>query len=302
MGVKASLTGYVELTRPHNLLATALTTLVGWLSVGIFSQQEILNPIYPLLTVCLVAAGGYVINDYFDAEVDSVNKPYRPIPSGRVSRRGAAVFSLLLAIIGVALSLTSGMLTFGFAVFNAALVFAYSYKIKEWGFIGNAVVAFQGAASIIYGALALAEYQGDVTLMKYSLIPALYAFLLLLAREIVKTIEDFEADSLRDVKSIPRVLGIPAAAKISALIIALVIAISPAPYLLTGYGYLYVALVIPTDIMLAYAIAVLIKLPSKKNPMERAGKLRSLLKVSIFLGILAFLLDLAARYLGLFPT
>jgi geranylgeranylglycerol-phosphate geranylgeranyltransferase len=157
--------GFLMLTRPHNLGALVITTLIGWLSVAIeLRNTSILNPLYPICTVVLIAAGGYAINDYFDSEIDAINKPYRPIPSGAVTRREALTFSLLLGIVGAILALPSGPVTTLFAVLNGLLIYYYSYRIKVWGFAGNVVVAFEGAASIIYGSLAVSEYVSNIGL------------------------------------------------------------------------------------------------------------------------------------------
>jgi len=300
VSISRKLRAYLMLTRPHNLVASLITTLIGWLTVYTAVHDAPLNPLYPMVTVALVAASGYVINDYYDAAVDAINKPYRPIPSGVVSRREALVFSLVLLIPAFILPCFSGPLSLAFVVLNTALLYAYSYRIKELGFLGNIVVAFEGAASIIYGGLSLAEACGRVALVKAALIPSLYAFLLLLGREVVKTIEDYRADAVRDVKSLPRVLGIEKAGIVAATILASVIAISPIPYLLLGYGPPYLALALATDIIIAYSIARLVRM-SKMGVEEAertAAKLRSWLKVAIFVGSLAFLIDLVLRAIG----
>jgi len=288
---------YITLTRPHNLLATVITTLIGWLIIFIKTHSSIISPVYPVMTVMLAAAGGYVINDYFDAEVDSINKPYRPIPSGIVSRNEALVLSVVLALAAVALSLKSGLLSFVFVVLNTALLYAYSYKLKELGFLGNIVVAFEGAASIIYGGLATSEPLGRLELVSQTFLPALYAFLLLLGREIVKTIEDYRADALRNVKSLPRVLGIRYASIVASIILLSVVAISPLPIML-GFGVIYCALAFLTDIIIIYSVFILVHV-REETAEATAAKLRSYLKVAIFVGSLAFLLDIVVRALQL---
>jgi len=288
---------YIMLTRPHNLLATVITTLMGWLIVFIEAQNNIISPVYPVLTVMLAAAGGYVINDYFDAEVDAINKPYRPIPSGAVSRNEALIFSVVLALAAIALSLKSGPISFTFVILNTALLYAYSYKIKELGFLGNVVVAFEGAASIIYGGLAASEPLGRLELVTQTFLPALYAFLLLLGREVVKTIEDYRADALRDVKSLPRILGVRRAAIAASVILSSVVIISPLPIMM-GFGTIYCVLAFITDVIIVYSVITLTHI-RRENAESTAAKLRSLLKVAIFVGSLAFLLDLVARALHL---
>lgn len=284
------LIGYVELARPHNLLVSALTTTIGYLVVASHLKSYGLNPLIPIATVTLVAAGGYTINDYYDADVDSINKPYRPIPSGRVARQEALVFSIALTVVGVSLSIVSGLITFLFAVANAVLVHAYSRTIKTTGFLGNIVVSLQGANSIVYGGLALSEYEASLSLALYALLPAIYAFALLLSREVVKTIEDMEADAVRGVKSLPRVLGPRIAANVAAIFAAFVVVISPIPYFF-GFGIVYLTLASLTDIIIIYSIYRLLRKDFKSNPIEVSSKVRSIMKVAIFVGSMAFLID-----------
>lgn len=278
------LSGFVELLRPHNLLVSAFTTLIGVVSVS-----GRLDPyaVVPIAVVVLVAAGGYVINDYFDYEVDRLNKPYRPIPSGRVSREEALVLALALFAGGVALAFLPGPVSFAYAFLNAVLMFMYSYKIKEFGLLGNITVAFSGASTIIYGGLAIAEHAAALATVAKATVPSLYAFLLLLGREIVKTIEDVEADAARGVRSLPRILGVPAAAKVASGILLGVVALSLLP-LLMGYGLVYAVLAGTTDVLI---IASVKEVLLGRDKIAASSKARSLLKLALLTGALAFLLD-----------
>ncbi|RLG84952.1 MAG: MFS transporter [Thermoprotei archaeon] len=302
--------GYVELTRPHNLVASALTTLIGCLTILTILRTQIIihNDIIALFmlaifTVVFIAAGGYVINDYFDADIDAINKPYRPIPSGRVSRKSALTYSIVLFIVGLILALKIGFLTFLYALFNALLLVIYSYKVKEYGLIGNVVISYLGAASIIFGALSICEYLNRLHLIINSLIPSLYAFLLLLGREIIKTIEDVEADKLRGVRSIPLIHGVKVAYMVSIIPLIIVILLSPLPFLLFKYTFIYLGIALVTDVLLVYAILKIIRCLRVVNSMPMrahtkvASKLRAELKVCVFVGIMAFLIDLLVRLL-----
>lgn len=292
---KTKLKAYLELLRLHNIVAALLTTLVGWLTVRIeVNALTGTSLIIPLLAVGLVSGAGYVINDYFDVGVDKVNKPYRPIPSGRVSPREALYLTLALLIIGVTPSLTIGPYTTAFVLVNTLLVILYSYKIKELGFVGNVVVSLEGAFTIILGALTPSELLNDLSLIKFSLLPALYAFTLLLAREIIKTIEDVRADEVRNVKSLPRVIGVPKSSVVAFTLQLFIVCISLIPFL-AGYGYLYVILALTTDALLIYSAINTIRLARLSNPELLASKLRSVLKLAIFTGTAAFAVDLLHR-------
>lgn len=294
---KTKLKAYSELLRVHNVVAALLTTLIGWLTVRVkVDTLSNTSLIIPLLAVGLVSSAGYVINDYFDIEVDKVNKPYRPIPSGRVTPREALYLTLALIVIGTTPSLTVGPYTAVFVLINTSLVILYSYKIKELGFIGNVVVSLEGAFTIILGALTPSELLGDLCLVKFSLVPAAYAFILLLAREIIKTIEDIRADEVRNVRSLPRVIGVFKSSIIAFALQLLIVGISLIPFLV-GYGYLYLTLALITDALLIYSAINTIKLGRLSDPELLASKLRGVLKLAIFTGTTAFAADLLYRLL-----
>lgn len=276
--------GFVGLLRPHNLLVSAFTTLIGVVSV---SGRPDPYAAVPIAVVILIAAAGYVVNDYFDYEVDRLNKPYRPIPSGRVSRGEALVLALALFAGGVVLSLLPGPVSFVYAFLNAVLMFMYSYKIKEFGLLGNITVAFSGASTIIYGGLATAEHTAALGSVVRAVVPSLYAFLLLLGREIIKTIEDVEADAARRVRSLPRILGVPAAVRVVSGILLGVVALSLLP-LLMGYGMAYAMLAGTTDALIIVSVKEVLL---GRDKIAASSKARSLLKLALLTGALAFLLD-----------
>ncbi|MGC8975254.1 MAG: geranylgeranylglycerol-phosphate geranylgeranyltransferase [Thermoprotei archaeon] len=294
---KTKLKAYLELLRLHNIVAALLTTLIGWLTVRI-EVNALTNTslIIPLLAVGLVSGAGYVINDYFDIEVDRVNKPYRPIPSGRVSPREALYLTLALLITGVIPSLTIGPYTAVFVLINTLLVILYSYKIKELGFIGNVIVSLEGAFTIVLGALTPSELLNDLSYVKFSLLPALYAFTLLLAREVIKTIEDVRGDEVRNVKSLPRVIGVPKSSVVAFALQLFIVCISLIPFL-AGYGYLYLILALTTDALLIYSAINTVRLAKLSNPELLASRLRTILKLAIFTGTTAFAADLLYRLL-----
>ena len=302
--------GYIELVRPHNLVASFLTTMIGILAVYVFiklnnlavlhTQDLSLTTALAVTTVVLIAAGGYAINDYFDADIDAINKPYRPIPSGRVKRQYALIYSLTLMALGLVASSMLGLLTLIYALFNVLLLTLYSYRIKKLGIVGNITVSYLGAASIIFGALALCEHIGYINIVSTSFIPALFAFFLLLGREIIKTVEDVKADIKKHMKTLPILLGTKKALIISIAPLILVMLLSPLPILLYNYGMTYLVLALATDAVITYVVLLIIRTLRKEGVSDDeiislASKLRAYLKGAIFLGVLAFLLDLIIK-------
>jgi len=292
VGLKARLLAYLELVRPHNVLAAVICVLLGMAASYKVAGYtfNIADALAASLVVALVSAGGYAINDYFDYMVDLVNKPYRPIPSGRVSPKEALAFSVALGAVGVALSTWFGYVSVVFVLLNAVLVYAYSAKIKELGIVGNVVVSFEGSASIVYGSLVASLSIGRYEILSASVIPTIIAFVLLLGREIVKTIEDYYADSVRGVRSLPRVLGLRKSALIASIILLSVVPLSFLPYFSGIYDrFVYAPLATLTIVLIVLSVARMLR---SSNIVSAAAKVRSILKVSIITGILALLLSL----------
>ena len=310
--VTSMIKGYIELIRPHNLIASFLTTIIGVLSVYAFIKLNgFITPdpqyvssiaLLAVITVVFIAAGGYAINDYFDADIDAVNKPYRPIPSGRVKRQHALIYSLILMTLGLATSSIIGIITLLYALFNAALLILYSYRIKRLGIIGNIVISYLGAASIVFGALTLCENIRHISLVSTSFIPAFFAFFLLLGREIIKTVEDVKADIKKNMKTLPILLGSKKALIISIIPLVLVVSLSFLPVILYNYGLVYLILALITDAIIVYVILHVAMTVRRREANEDeiialASKLRAYLKAAIFSGTLAFLLDLMIKTL-----
>lgn len=174
----------------------------------------------------LIAAGGYAINDYFDVKIDAINKPESRIVGRVMDRRMAMiyhqVFTAIGAICGIVLAVSVKSVTIGvFALFVPGLLWFYSASYKRQFFIGNIIVAFNAALSVLavaianisilvhqYGALV---YQTPFPLVKqiYAWIGgfALFAFLTTLIREIIKDMEDEQGDRELECHTLPIRLG-----------------------------------------------------------------------------------------------
>ena len=301
-GLAARLLAVAEVTRLHNVAVTLVTTLAGFALTyslaGLGGLVEaLLSPLYwaSAAVVALVAAGGYAINDYYDAPIDAVDKPWRPIPSGRLSPATVRLLSYTLMAAGVALAVAAlGPLPAAYAAAVALLLNEYSRWIKRTGLPGNLVVAFNSASTIVYGGLAVAVALSRPELLAPVAVPALYAFLLVLAREVVKGIEDYEGDRLGGVRTLAVPMGVGPAARVAAALLAAVIAVSPIPYLAGWYGACYAALAAAVDATAAYSIAVLLRSPGR----QAAARARRALKVGFALGGLAFTLGRACQGLS----
>ncbi len=269
------LRAWLSLIRIGNASMIALAVAVGYVNGG---GRDLSVLAIAALTAFLIGAGGNVVNDYFDRFIDAVNKPWRPIPSGLVSPVTAHRASIGFMTAGVLLSLLLPWPCPLVAFIASVLLYEYSRWIKKTGVLGNLVIAGLSGLNILYGGLASPNPW-------LSIIPSLYAFLLILGREVYKGIEDVEGDRKYGVNTIAVVLGVEAAYIIGTILLLLVIAISPIPYLLYRYNELYITLaVLGVDVPICYSIFIV-----GRNPGD-AFKATRILKIPLFTGLLAFLL------------
>ncbi|HIH45320.1 MAG TPA: UbiA family prenyltransferase [Candidatus Methanoperedenaceae archaeon] len=235
----------------------------------------------PVLLGFLIAVifgmGGNAINDYFDVESDRINHPERPIPSGRLERKHALYFSLILFAISFVLSLILSFVA-GYAVFivvAAALLLqvAYELRFKREKLIGNFLIGFQTALAFIFGGILV----GNTVLTG---LIALAAFLSIAGREIVKDIEDMEGD--RDKVTLPKRIGKAKAGVAASLLILLAVLISPlAYYPLHIFGWEYIVVIAASDAIFLGSIPLI---------FTNAKLARKILKFAMLVAILAFII------------
>ena len=239
---------YLQLLRVGNLtfVAILLYVMEKWVATPLLQLEQFgeLMPwwILTLLIVSVVgiAAGGYVINDYFDVKIDRINRPYNLVVTRIISRDAAMNLFYGLTAVGVIAGTVvawwahSWTLLFTYVVIPGLLWF-YSASYKRMFLVGNLVVAFASAIVPLLVAIANADYLHHLyqNALAYSPIVgelyvwtggfAAFAFLLTWVREIVKDIEDIEGDREMECRTLPIVWG-DKVAKIIATILLVVIA------------------------------------------------------------------------------
>ena len=181
--------------------------------------SEVLFYLLVFASVC-IAAAGYIINDYFDENIDHVNKSSKVIIGKYINRRSAILLHALFSFIGLLLSIFIGYkLRNGFIPFfnflAIILLLVYSSTFKKKILIGNIIISLLTAWTIL--VLTLAEYRFRISpedvvwhrLLKMSFIYAGFAFIISLIREVIKDMEDMEGDIKYGCKTMPIVWGLP---------------------------------------------------------------------------------------------
>lgn len=228
---------FFKLIRYQNLLLLALMQLIfrfGYLELitiplSLFYWQ------YALLVgaTVLIAAGGYVINDIFDQETDEENKPNKVIIGKYISEAKAYTIYAALTISGVVCGfiLANSVSHPNFAVIFvliATLLYFYASTLKQIALLGNIVVCLLLAFSVlIIGVFDIFPNTFDINRQQMSLAFAIlwdyatFAFVLNLAREIIKDIEDIKGDKNQGIKTLPVIIGINKTTKIASVLLFL---------------------------------------------------------------------------------
>lgn len=216
--------GFLRLTRIQNLLIIGLTQyMTAIFLVGPSSAwwQYLSSPKLFLLSTStiLIAAAGYIINDYYDVKIDYINKPERVIVGRVIKRRVVMIAHTVFNFMGIAIGFYL-MPQLGLVNFLAAFwLWLYSNQLKRLPFIGNLSVAFLTGLSICVVAI----YYRENELLVYTY--ALFAFAITLVREIIKDMEDVKGDAAFGCKTLPIILGIRNTKVLLYMIIALFVSL-----------------------------------------------------------------------------
>ena len=263
----------LEIARPHNMVAAGACVVSAYhLSGG----RGIAPAFWPVVFTALVAGLGNLVNDVFDTAIDRVNKPRRPIPSGRVSARH--VFRVYLwgtVLVTAAMWALLPGRVFALAVMWEALLFWYAAQVKRMPLAGNILIAAVCASAFMVSALVTGGFRVLV-------FPACFAFVLVMARELVKGAEDVEGDRLAGASTLAVRYGAARSSKWGAILLFVCVAAAPVPALAghfgRAYGLLAEFLVTPGILAAAYLV---LKFP-EKTAFNRASWI---LKIEMFIGI-----------------
>ena len=224
----------LHLTRPGNVALAAMAVAVGaWTGPGGIGNW--IPMAWAMVAAARIDAAGNTLNDVADVEVDRVNKPQRPLPSGRVTRRGASVWAAVLFTGGLAATIPLPGGCRAIAIAAVAGIVAYDLWWKGLPLIGNLAVAVISSFAFPFGSLAVAKWP-------WGFIPATLAFLFHLAREVIKDLEDMEADRSADLRTFPVLAGDRSATIVARGILILLVSALFVPWAAgwLGIGYLVI--------------------------------------------------------------
>lgn len=263
----------MRLARP--LGAAALTLLGAWLAAPVAALVS--APV--LLAACVVAlitAFGFVINDCCDVAVDTLGKPGRPLPSGRISATTATAFAWSLAGTGLLLATTLGGVATLFALGAIALSAAYSYRLKSTLLLGNLAVALLVGAVVVFGAVMA----GGAT--SAALVAAGITACYFTAQEVLFNLEDEPQDRAAGLRTTATRLGPQRSARLlrGLLWLFMGVALVPVAFGMAAVAYL-AALAACTLVPVALMLAVL-RAPLAPAEVAHAARLSRIVWLTSF--------------------
>ncbi|WFN37467.1 geranylgeranylglycerol-phosphate geranylgeranyltransferase [Methanomicrobium antiquum] len=272
--------GYLDITRPVNSVVAGFAVILGIIiAKGLVPAESLIM----IPVVALITAAGNTINDYYDREIDAVNRPERPIPKGLVTPKGALIFSAALFILGIFLSIFINVLCLAIAVFNSLILVYYAKKLKMMPFIGNVAVSYLSASVFLFGG----AFFGLEGLYQNAVVFAI-TFFAMLSRELLKDAEDIEGDMKGGAKTLPIIIGVKKTGFLSFILALTGVIISLLP-LLRFWGVYYLSLIIIADAVILYAALKGIKAEDSES-LKNSGA-TSVLKKGMFLALVIFLIS-----------
>ena len=273
------LSGFLAITRPTNSCVAGLAAIVAYL----IDTGTIIPETFLLFTVvALITAAGNVINDFFDAKIDEVNRPLRPIPSGKVSRGAARGFAVTLFLAGIFVSFFTSSLCIGIAIINSLLLIGYAAKLKSTPLLGNIAVAYLSASIFLFGG-AFNGWTGFIHIIPIAVI----TFFAMVSRELLKDAEDIEGDLAGGADTVPIRIGIKRTAEIALVITFFSVAASFIPYF--WWGGWYLSGIILVDVIIIFA--AFRGLHCETSSCLKASNASSILKAGMFASLVVFTLS-----------
>ncbi|HWR81902.1 MAG TPA: geranylgeranylglycerol-phosphate geranylgeranyltransferase [Candidatus Deferrimicrobium sp.] len=272
----------LRLIRVVNCLMASVGVVVG--AEMTWSRLTLWGPAAAAIAAFLICAAGNVVNDLRDVEIDRVNRPDRVLVRQTLSRRYAIALAVVADFVAVLLALLINLFVATTAVMVIAALLWYNMRLKRIPVAGNMIIAGLGGLTFITGGLAV-----DPAVALYlpgPIVPAVFAFLFHLVREVIKDIQDVEGDSHTGVRTLPQVIGVQKSLSVALSLFLILVLLTYVPIIAGWYGSYYkIITVYCVDLPLLLLLILLWGFPTPV--MLKVTSLS--LKAGMALGILALL-------------
>jgi len=248
---------YIRITRPVNSIMSGFAVFIAGIIAGgyPFTYKVILASIVSIVA----CSGGMVINDYFDYDIDKINRKDRVLPMGEMSLKAAFFYAIFLFVFACLIAYFVNFKAFFICITASILMFLYAYKLKKMCFVGNMLVGFLTSLTFLYGGAAVNRMEAVGMLF-------ICSFLANISREIMKDIEDMKGDKEMGSSTLPIVYGVKKSLLISQIFLLSGMITTFLPYVYNIFGVQYLFMISVLNIFVFWTLYI-----SKKN-VSRAEK------------------------------
>lgn len=280
--------------RPFNCFLITMCAIVGiMVDMGTDTFDHYPSLIMIFIGGWALSASAMVLNDYFDIEVDKINDPTRPIPSGQIKPKQALHFGIILIVIGVSMGI--GIDTFEWLEFKsqfgvsiitsiicAIMVSTYTNYMKRYSIIGNLAVSVGVWMGFLYGDLVF-----DFHFEALPECMAFAAFMLNFGREVMKGIIDIEGDRANGVRTVATLTGPKWTAIIASSLWFLTVSGSIIPLFVAEASIVYLSSI---SVSITLALICMIWLLSSQE-IATVRKIKTLVLWTMLISLVAFTLE-----------
>ena len=285
--------GYLEIIRPGN----AVMAVIAVILMGVIGESYSIPLFFGAIAVFLATAGGNVINDFFDYKIDAINKPNRPIPSGRISLKNAYLYASLLFGVAAVIGIIIGYFLDNFiptliVALSSLLMFYYAKTLKKIALIGNLAISFLTGLCFVFAGIIIGLDSSPISglntssfgIIYISLYLGFFAGLMTMAREIIKDMEDIEGDKLEGAKTLPINYGNRFSSILTGILIVIASVLSPILYFNRIFNvYFMIILSVAVAIFLYGAYKIL-----KDQTPENCKNVSKIIKIGMMIAFISF--------------
>lgn len=278
---------YLELMRYKNAAMAGISSIAAVFIVASILNYSLngdlfynlLHLFYIFIMVFLATGAGNTLNDYYDIEIDRVNKPARPLPSGRVTVKEAVYLTIICFSVALIIAFLINTIAGIIGFINVFILIWYAKKLKRTILLGNLSIAYLTGSTFLFGASFFGT-NGIIVMFPLFLL----AFLATAAREIVKDIEDIKGDAVDGAVTFPIKYGEKKSIVLAALFGFSAVLMSPLPYVMRILTVHYLYALIFGILCFLLAISSLFK--------KEYAQSSKYFKIAMFLALAAFVVGL----------
>jgi 4-hydroxybenzoate polyprenyltransferase len=279
MNITTIIFSYIKIARPINVLITFFVVVVAIL-ITQKEQTDFSTILLASIAASLVAAAGNIVNDIYDIETDKISHPKRPLVLSEISKKEVWYLYIVLNFISFFIAASLKPILLVIVITSMILLFIYSAYLKTLPLVGNMTIALLTALAFIYGGYVT---NNPAT----AIVPAGFAFLINMIREIVKDIQDVEGDKKAGVSTFPIKYGFQKSKFLIVISTIILILYTLYPFIAQLYKIEYfVVVMVFVNPLLVLTLKILYDSKNENN----LSVVSNMLKLNMVLGLIAIYL------------